>query len=329
MRGRALPPGTGPRLLLAGRAVAWFGLATGQVTTVAGLPPSPFPYVLTQVPGGWAAQGSVRGHACQPDCPDPWLPVYFIADGLATARRIAVTEELGVGSGQGALWLESYPRGTTDMTVTPATARQVALSGRQIGSAVRLPAGFLIRRQVGRDLLLGPVVEGPGPVLSRLWDPVARRVVRTFPDVLAADSAQIAWSECGGCAVGIYDVRTGRRATIAVPAHSWPYDGVFSADGRLLAVHLSGGVTPDGRATLSRIAVIDVTRRALQVLRGSAVGVDLPESLTFGWRGHELIAAVTGVRREQQVGLWQPGSAGLLVRWLRPPHGMMVTVGGP
>jgi hypothetical protein len=327
LRGLPMPPAEDLRVFLTGRAPAWYSLATGQATPIAGLPPSRFPYALLRVAGGWAAEPSPNGHACLPDCPDPRLPVFYIADGSVQARRIGVTKERSPGNERGVLWLATYPPGTTDVSMTSATAQQVTSSGKRVGSPVRLPAGYLIQQEVGSYLLLSPVLQGPGPVIYKLWNPATQQVIQTFQDVIAAGAHQIAWASCGHCGVRVYDLNTGLSFTIGLQAGSRAYDGSFSADGRLLAVHLSGGITRDGRATLARIGVIDTARRHLRVLSGSTVGVDLPESLTFGWQGHELIAAVTGARQLAQIASWRPGAARMFVRRLSLPPGMTLVVG--
>jgi len=47
----------------------------------------------------------------------------------------------------------------------------------------------------------------------------------------------------------------------------------------------------------------------------------------FGWRGHELVVAVTGARRLDQIASWRPSAARMLVRKLRLPLGMTLVVG--
>ena len=239
-----------------------------------------------------------------------------------------MTEWLSPGSGRDTMWFETFPRGTTDVTAAAATAQQVTSSGRQLGSPVRLPTGYNILQAVESDLLLQPDVEGPGQVILKLWDPGTRRVVRTFANVIAASPTHVAWGICAGCSVHILDARTGVTTTVSVPARNWAYDGMFSPDGRLLAVSLSGGVTRNGYSTLARVGVIDLRSGQLRILRGSAVGTDLPEALIVGWqhRGNTLIAAVTG-RKVTQIATWHPGAAHLLVRKFWLPPGMTVVIG--
>lgn len=329
MRGLPLPATTDLRLLVDGRDPTWFSTVSGGMTPITGLPRSRFPYVLTRLSGGWAAEPSPKGPACEPQCPGPELPVYYIADGSAMAHRIGSNTEAAImpGSEPGTLWLSRYPKGTTDTTTAAVTAQEIAQSGRALGSPGRLPAGYGIEAQVRGYLLLTPNSQGPGPVLDELWDPSTRRVIRTFAGVVAASANQVAWGLCGGCAVHVLDLRTGSTATIGVPARTWAFDGMFSADDRFLAVHLSGGVRPDGWATLDRLAVIDLQTGQLRLLAGSAVGTDRTAGLTFGWQGSSdtLVAAVTG-HVVEQIGIWHP-AARLLVRRIWLPPGMTFAVG--
>jgi len=201
LRGHPMPASESLRLLVAARDPVWFDSPSDVSQTIAGLPRSPFPYSFTRVGGGWAVLPSPKGRACQPDCPGPMVPVYFIPDGVKTARCLGETEGLSPGGGRGLLWLQTYPRDTTDVTVAAATATQVTSSGRRLGPPVRLQAGYGIQQAVGGDLLLAPDSEGPGPVTFKLWDPRTRRVVRTFANVIAASPTQVAWGICDGCAV--------------------------------------------------------------------------------------------------------------------------------
>jgi hypothetical protein len=330
LRGLPLPTTTSLRLLVDGRDPAWFSTLTGVLTPVAGLAPSRFPYVLGRLSGGWVAAPSPKGPACEPQCPGPELPVYYIADGSATARRIGTNAEAAIvpGTGQGTLWLSRYPKGTTDTTTAAVTSQEFSRSGRAIGSPVRLPAGFGIYAQVRRYLLLAPNSQGPGRVVYKLWDPSTRRAVRTFTGVIGASASQVVWDVCGGCAVRVLDLRTGSVSAIGVPTRTWAYDGTFSSDERFLAVHLSGGVRPDGYATLQSIAVIDLRTRQIRLLVGSALGTNRASSV-FGWQGgtDTLVAAVPGPHSVSQIGIWRPGATQLLVRRIWLPPGMTFAVG--
>jgi hypothetical protein len=329
MRGLPMPRTPGMTLLLSGRQPAWFQSATGRAEPIAGLHRSRFAYILTRVDGGWVAQPSPKGPACMPTCPGPRLPAYFIADGSLAGYQVGVSHDVAAANVAGRLWLETYPRGTADVAAAAPSAQEVSTSGQPIGSPVRLPPGYLIQHGLGPGLLLSPVNQGPGPVIYKLWDPATRRVIRSFANVIATSGREIAWGICGGCAVHLLDLPTGRSFTVAVPVRAWAYDGSFSSDGQLLAIHLSAGVTPAGEATLARIAVIDIAHQRLRVLPGSSIGVDQPVSLIFGWQGtsHQLVAAVSRSRTAIQVASWHPAAAHLLVRTIQLPRGMTVVLG--
>lgn len=318
MRGRPMPVTVNLRLLVTARDPVWFTSPADTSQPIAGLPRSAYPYSITRIGGGWAAALSPACH-----CQSPKVPVYFIADGSAVARRVGVAQAVYPGQAPGTIWLQTrVTSGRASMVM------QVTASGRTIGSPVRLPAGFTIQQGAGSALLLAPASQGPGTVTDELWNPRTRRVTRTFPGVIAASGSQVAWGICPGCAVHVLDLRTGVARSVRVPARTWAYDGQFSSDGRYLAVHLSGGVNRDGYATLSRIAIAGLRTGRLTVLPGSSIGNDLPEALTFGWQGGSdtLIATVTG-RAVTQAGLWRPGSARLLVRRFWLPPGMTVVTG--
>jgi len=328
MTGPVMPPTVSLRLLVSGRDPVWFSSPSDASQPIAGLPRSPFAYSFDRVTGGWVAMFSPKGGACQPDCPGAMVPVYFVANGSAVARRIGTTELLAPGSGRGTAWLETYPRGTTDVNVAVATAQQVTSSGTRLGPPVRLPTGYGILRAVGSDLLLQPDDEGPGAVTFKLWDPRTRRVIRSFRNVLATSPSQVAWGICDSCAVHVLDLRTGVAEAVGVPRGTWAFDGQFSADGRFLAIRLSGGVTSSGYATLGRIAVIDLRAGRLRLLPGSSIGNDVPAGQIYGWQGGSdtLIAAVIG-HAVTQVGIWRPGAAHLVVRRFWLPPGMTVMLG--
>jgi hypothetical protein len=93
---------------------------------------------------------------------------YFVADGSRRAARIGPGFGVRPSSGGGAVWLITFRRSAANIFTTPARAQQVTTAGRPAGPRSRLPAGYLIQRAVGRDLLLAPVSQGPGTVRYKL-----------------------------------------------------------------------------------------------------------------------------------------------------------------
>jgi hypothetical protein len=332
MSGLPMPAGSSVRLLLAGRRPAWFWLATRRTEPIKGLPWNRGGYGFTRVVGGWSAQPYPAGPGCAPTCAGPPVPSYFIADGSPAAVRIGPGFGVRAAGGRGAVWLITFRRSADDIGTTPARAQQVTTAGRPVGPRFRLPAGYLIQRAVGGDLLLAPVNQGPGPVTYKLWDPDTRRVAGTFSDVIAAGPQQIAWGPmCVRCPVHVLDLLTGTTATIPLPPRTWASnDGTVSSDGRYLAFLLSADAAPDGSALLTRIAVIDIRSRRLLIVPGSTLSGDVAEGrLSFGWQAsdHRLIAVLPRSGQTIQVASWQPGAAHLWVATARIPRGTSAVLG--
>jgi hypothetical protein len=347
MSGVPMPAGSSLQLLLTGPRPAWFWLATGHAVPIKGLSWDRWGYSFTRVAGGWSALPGTAGPACGAFCADrpacaamcagPPVLYYFIADGSARAARLASGVGVAASDGSGAVWLITYRRSDADITTTPALAQEVTTAGRPLGPRYRLPAGYQPLRAVGRDLLLGPVA-GEAPqeaVVDKLWDPVTRRVVRTFADVIAAGPQAIAWGPiCVHCPVHVLNLLTGTNATIPLPRGAWATtnQGTFSPDGRYLAFALWAGTARDGGPTLTRIAVIDIKDPRLLIVPGSTLSWDVTNRasrLSFGWqpRGHRLIAVLPGSGQTIQVASWQPGQARLWVATTQIPPGTSAVVG--
>ena len=334
MSGVPMPSGSSVRLLLTGPRPAWFSLATGRAEPIKGLPWDRWGYLFARVAGGWSALPGTAGPACGNTCPGPPVLNYFIADGSPRAARIAPGYEVAASDGSGAVWLITFQRSGADISTTPALAQEVTTAGRPLGPRYRLPAGYGITRAVRGGLLLGPVVEAPQEVvMDKLWDPVTRRVVRTFGDVIAAGPQAIAWGPiCVHCPVRVLNLQTGTNATIPLPRGAWaaPNQGTVSPDGRYLAFPLSAGTAPDGEPALTRIAVIDIRDRRLLAVPGSSLSWDVTKGvLSFGWQpgGHRLIAVLPGSGETIQVASWQPGQARLWVATTQIPPGTSAVVG--
>ena len=331
LSGVPMPAGSSVRLLLTGPRPAWFSLATGHAEPVSGLPWDRRGYGFTRVAGGWSAQPGTAGPACEPTCPGPPVLNYFIADGSPRAARIAPGYAVAASDGSSAVWLITFPRDGAYITSTPAFAQEVTTAGQPLGSRYRLPAGYLPWRAVGGDLLLGPVAEGPQQAAAyELWDPVTRRVVRTFGDVIAAGPQAIAWGPiCVHCPVHVLNLPAGTNATIPLPPGTWANQGTVSPDGRYLAFPLRAGTLPDGDPALTRIAVIDLATRRLLVVPGGTLSGHVKGVLSFGWqpRGHQLIAVLPASGRTIQVASWQPGQARLWVATTQIPPGTSVVLG--
>jgi hypothetical protein len=261
--------------------------------------------------GTWASAGCIRF------CPD--TDYYFIADGSDTATRIGAGEpDFGVvASGKsGAVWLVSYPPGPVNFSKEAGTARLVSTSGQPLGPQYHLPTGWELTAAVGRYLLLRDfnvknTVKAAFSYL--LWDPSARRVVRTIENAMAASHDWIAWTRgCRGCNVQILNVATGKSVATGLPAGPqppWGLNGTFSDNGQLLAYR-----TPTGA-----VDVYGVRTGLLMVI--PAVGAS--EWLLVGWLNGGptlMIAAGSASGRNRlrprppaQFAIWRPGDTALRV----------------
>jgi hypothetical protein len=313
-----------PQLLLSGPRPAYYNPDTRRSVPVAGLPRAGLGYSFTRIAGGWLAEPIASAPAC---CAGPSLPLYYLADGSRTAVAAGSGYSTAAASSAGEQWLLSYPDRARRLAKAAASARLTLLTGRPAGPKVTLPAGYQIARAVGPDLLLAPAIKLPLPVRDELWDPAARRVVRYVTGVVAANQAEVAWEPaCPGCAVHVLNVLTGATFSVQLPTYAWAYRGTFSADGRYLAMALALRGSPRGQVVRAGLAVIDIDRRALQELPGTAIDA-------AGWQpgGDQLIAALTqgNSLREQwiQIATWRPGAAAMRVATVLIPGGRWVVLG--
>ncbi len=309
--GLAMSRSGGLRLPVTGPEPAWLRPATGRATPILGLPRHQPGYQFTRVAGGWAVQADSGQVRCG-SCAGPPMPVYFLADGAPSARRVGSADDVAPGASARALWLTSFPPGT-DMSSTPGTAQQVTITGATIGSPVRLPAGYVIDRATARGLLLAPVAQ-PGAAVYRLWDPAAAGAVRSFSTVMAATARQVAWvTGCDPlCHVRVLDLVTGRQNAIVLPGGSSAVNGAFSPDGKFLALQVSSVSRGDGGALAMQLDVAPVARSHLVLVPGTLVSSDA--LVSFGWpaRGDDLVAELSFLTKVQ-VTSWHPGAHQLAV----------------
>ena len=324
MTGLPMPAGTHFRILLhaankqTGKLqAAWYSTATRQTEPIAHLPPvPPKGYVFDRVEGGWSVGAWLVHSACFAyTCAGPPVQAYFIADGSLTATRIGAGFQVRASGRAGAVWLVSYPRSTDNWRTTPARVQLVSTTGQPLGPRYRLPGGYLLDRGVGNYLLLNSVRTGP-PYVSELWDPRTGQVVRRFDNVFAAGPDQLAWSPgCRGCRAQVLNVSTGKSLTI--PTHGGQFPGVFSDDGKLLAMQPASGNGP--------LSVFDTDTGAFTVLPGTVLRFSIAMSFSWQPEGHRLIilaAPGNSTSNTTQVAYWDPGDTRLRVATIHPPGGV-------
>jgi hypothetical protein len=342
MTGLPMPAGTNLRLLLETAfkqtgmvQAAWYSTATRQREPIAHLPAAN--YSFNRVDGGWSVGAYRVTSACAGyQCAGPPVQAYFIADGSLTATRIGAGFQVIPSGRVGAVWLVRYPRSTDNIRTTPARVQLVSTTGQPLGPRYRLPAGYLLSRGVGNYLLLNSVRTRPRPpYVSELWDPLTGQVVRRLDNVFAAGPDQLAWSPgCRGCRAQVLNVSTGKSVTI--PA-SGQLSGIFSDDGRLLAVQLPDHgacqATPTGSTcsgTGGALGVFDTETGAFTMLPGTVLRFSVAMSFSWQPEGHRLIILAAPGNSSSfttQVAYWDPGDTRLRVATIHPPGGVVtVTV---
>jgi hypothetical protein len=321
MAGLPLPRGAGLRLVLGGGRPAWLWVPTGRTEPIRGLPHRGNGYQLFRIAGGWAALPFPgNGSSCSNCAPRP-MPVYYIADGSPEARRMGAADLVAPAAAKGAVWLVSYRTGA-DMSASVGTAQQFSVSGAALGPHRRLPRGYVIDRGTTSGLLLLPEQPGAGVVRYRLWEPGTRRVSRTFQNVIAASTREIAWTPActARCAVHVTQLPGGHDHLIPLPGRSQAYGGAFSPDSRLLALLVTARVGADGQAAANRLAVADVASARLTAIPGTTVGSG--KGVDFGWLpGSDQLVADVGLQQAWQVALWRPGGTYLHVAVTQVPAG--------
>ena len=302
------------RLPVSGTQPAWFWPATGRSETIGALPADDAGYQFTRVGGGWAVQAN--GTFCGGgDCATPPSPVWFLANGAASATPVGTADLVAPAAGTDALWLTSYFPTANDADAV-GTAREVSTTGAQLGRSVSLPPGYVIDRATDRGLLLISAGRQSGSSVYTLWNPATGKAGRTFDDVIAASATEVAWtSGCATtCRVQLLDLATGRQTAVALPAGSSAAGGTFSPSGRLLALQLSYGL--DG-GLAARLDVASVASGQLTEVPRTSVSSDA--LFAFGWPANSdsLVTEFTFMPTIQ-LASWHLGSSRLAVSVLKP-----------
>ncbi len=326
--GPAVPDGiTGPalswpgslRLPADGQRPTWFWPGTGQMVPIGGLPPERSGYQFIPAAGGWAIQAGADTEADCDSCAGPRRAVYFLADGARSVSRVGVADGVAP-SGDGALWLTSYPPGADPRTAA-GTAQEVSIAGAPLGPQLMLPAGYMIEQATDRGLLLAPVAPRPGVIAYQLWNPAAPRASRTFDAVIAASTTQIAWTPpCAArCRVQVMNLATGRLITVQLPAGKSAASAAFSPDGRFLAVEASFSTEADDGGEAVQLELVPVASGRLMAVPGTWLSSDA--LISFGWpASSDSLVAELGFTTKVQLISWRPGAARLAIAVLGPAH---------
>jgi hypothetical protein len=307
------------RLPAAGAQPMWFWPATGQTALIGGLPRQRSGYQFIRTAGGWAVQADPAPPAGCASCAGPPRAVYFLADSGQSATLVGLANAVAPGTA-GTLWLTSYPS-LADPGTAAGMAREVSVAGRQAGSPVRLPAGYLIERGTVRGLLLAPVARLPGATADRLWDPATAKAGRSFEAVIAASASQVAWVPLctTRCRVQVLNLATARQESVRLPASSSVANAAFSPDERLLALQLGFSSDSADGAEAVRLELVSVASGRLTVVPQSFVSSSA--LIGFGWpAGGDSLVAELSFTTKVQLASWSPGASRLAIALLRSQH---------
>jgi hypothetical protein len=300
---------------------------TGRRALIGGLPRSQAGYQFTQIGAGWAIQaaagpGTTPRAVCD-TCAGRPQPAWFLAAQSGQAVRLPPADAVAPAAARRALWLTTYPAGAS-LQLAAGTARQVSVSGAQLGPTVRLPAGYIIVRGTDAGLLLSPVSEASG-TMDVLWDPATRQVISRLPGVVADSPAQVAEAPAcaaGSCQIQIVSLAARRVEIVTLPAGASVASAAFSPDGAYLAVQVSSGAGGDSGSLSTRLEVAGTgPGRPAGLTEVPRISLSSDALVGFGWSpaGDTLVAELSFTTKVQ-LAAWVPGAPGLAVAVLPPGH---------
>lgn len=315
------------RLPRTGTRPDWFWPAMARVTPILGLPSDPFGYVFTRLAGGWAIQPHPAGPAacdnCNPPapapapadcgrCTGPPMPVFYLADRADRVILVGRASLVAPAAVKGQMWLTTF-RPDANLSRTPGVAQRYDGSGVKVGAPVTLPAGYGITQGTTRGLLLESLSQLGQVVTERLWNPATGKVLRTFEGVVAVSAAAVAYAPpcVTTCPVQVYNVTAGHQVTVRMRPTDIAMTGVFSPDGRFLALQVGrgDGDVGDGGASAIQLEVASAaTGHAVVVPR---IFVSSDALAAFGWPGsRDDLVAEFSFDGAVQMTFWDPVAGG-------------------
>lgn len=309
------------RVPRAGHHPAWYWPGRGTAEPIRGLPYERAGYLFTRLGGGWAVTGESGGAPSCENCPAfPPPAVYYLADHSRSAARVGEATTVAPGAevaGQPTMWLTTFPAGARFGTVA-GTTREYTASGRELSGPVVLPVGYSVVQGTQLGLLLVSITRISAASTYQLWNPAGGKLLRTFDGVIATSARQVAFlTECGfTCPVHVVDLKTGRQTSIKVSYGYAVTGGVFSPDGRYLALAVSFGDGDDGSGLGDQLEVASMATSRLRVVPHTLVGSDILTG--FGWAVHgDGLVAEFSFSTSSQMTLWMPRMAALAVASVR------------
>ena len=151
--------------------------------------------------------------------------------------------------------------------------REVAVDGRVTVADVSPPQGRWPVAATAGALVFQSHGSGQGGDQLELWNPLTGKVLRRLPGEfpVASHGDLLAWCR-GSCPrLHLTNVATGKEMQVRPPAGATgfaPYQGVFSPDGKLIAVPVRSGSAPTTQDQKWRLALVDVEGETATMVQG-------------------------------------------------------------
>jgi hypothetical protein len=155
-----------------------------------------------------------------------------------------------------------------------AAVREVAVDGRATVGDVRPPEGRWPVAATSSALAFQSHGSGPGGLDQlELWNPRTGKVLRRLPGEfpVASHGDRLAWCRQRCARLHVTNVATGEDVEVRPPAGAFgfaPYQGVFSPDGKLIAVPVRSDSAPTTQDPKWRLALVDVEEGTATLVQG-------------------------------------------------------------
>jgi WD40 repeat protein len=152
--------------------------------------------------------------------------------------------------------------------------REVTVDGRVTVGDVRPPQGRWPLAATSSALAFQSHGSGPGGDDElELWNPRTGKVMRRLPGEfpVASHGDLLAWCRQSCARLHLTNVATGKEIQVRPPAGVSgfaPYQGVFSPDGKLIAVPVRSGSAPTTQDPKWRLALVDVEEGTATLVQG-------------------------------------------------------------
>jgi hypothetical protein len=186
-----------------------------------------------------------------------------------------------------------------------AAVREVAVDGRVTVGDVPPPGGRWPVAATSSALAFQSHGSGQRGDQLELWNPLTGKVLRRLPGEfpVASHGDLLAWCRHSCARLHVTNVATGKELQVRPPAGATgfaPEKGVFSPDGKLLAV-------PVGTGPTWQLAVVDVGAGTATRITGAAVQED---SIFVDWSASgEAVFLAGGRRGDQRIFVYRLGTA--------------------